>query len=67
MVKDLAMSVVIESVGETQVFVNENGSITMTQEIWCEEQAMIVIPLMFIDSIIEALKSAKQEAMEINE
>lgn len=57
------MTKVIQSVAETEVFVNESGSISIRQTDWPNEPALIVIPVQFIDVIVDALREAKEEAI----
>ena len=58
------MSTVIEAVGKTEVFANESGSISIRQTTWPDGEVLIVIPVQFVDLIVDALRSAKEEAIE---
>lgn len=57
------MTKVIQYVAETEVFVNESGSISILQTDWPNEPALIVIPVQFVDVIVDALRNAKEEAI----
>lgn len=57
------MSVVIPEVGQTEVFANEAGSVTIRQTTWPDGPATIIIPVQFIDAVVDALRDAKEDAI----
>lgn len=57
------MSIIVEQVDQIEVFVNEAGSISIRQESWIEPAAIVVIPVQFIDAVVDALRDAKEEAI----
>ena len=55
----------IEHQDETEIFINQGGSITIKQNQWPEDDAIITIQLHHIDMVISELKLLKKELKEI--
>ena len=51
----------IEQQFETEIFINQGGSITIKQNQWPDEDQIITIQLCNVDLIINGLKKAKAE------
>ena len=60
---DLIMSVVIPEVGKTEVFANDAGSISIRQTSWPDDPVIVVIPVQFVDAVVDALRAAKEDAI----
>lgn len=54
----------IEQQFETEVFINGNGSITIKQDQWPEENQIITIQLCNVDLVVSELKKLKKELKE---
>ena len=57
------MSIVFERVDRTEVFVNESGSITIRQD-KTGGDAIVCVPVELVEKLVDALRSAKEEAIE---
>ena len=57
------MSIVFERVDRTEVFVNESGSITIRQD-KPGGDAIVCVPVELVEKLVDALRSAKEEAIE---
>ena len=55
----------IEHQYETEIFINQGGSITIKQKQWPEDHAIITNQLHHIDMVITELKLLKKELKEI--
>ena len=53
------MSVVIQEVKEVQVFINKNGTVTILQKGWPEDDCIITFPISRIDDLVSALHELK--------
>lgn len=58
------MSIIIERVDQTEVFLNEGGGVTIKQECWPDDSVSIALPIASIPAIIAALLDVEKEAGE---
>lgn len=55
---------VFESVEAVDVYVNDAGTVTIRQESFADDDAIVAIPPSLIPVLINALKAAAKEALE---
>ena len=60
-------TLVFNSCDETHVYLNERGEISSRQVVQMEDDVIISIPVERIESVINALRKAKSEALGLGE
>lgn len=53
--------VVFNASYETRIFPNANGSITIKQILWPDDDVMVVIPIEQVNRVCRALRNAKRD------